>query len=437
MCSGATTRGTTDASRRWVRGNLTPPLPPRPPPRTAATIAPPAASLRPSRDMPHPLRRETLETLPRALLLRALAPYAAPLADRKIALEALATPTPHVEDDRALHALFAELTAHKTGSLGEIGSLLADVSTLASEGGIDALAAAAKALGEPPLDTRGAPAEVACRALLDRPHVFRHARASVAADALDRFVEYQPDGAAEPHDWQALGRSLATSLAAWFSARDQTSYVDVLVVERRGEAVLEVVHGTRQRSGAYLEPRGDDAFTRVVRSLRELRRDYLVVDEGGRLTVRCCSVAERKLYRLELSRLVGGRDDHFSERPILSLDGLLQGAPPATEGIDTARLTRLALRNGLTSVTLAHPADLADVLRHASGLTAGATVREARLALVPTGKRRPRTVELTAPSGLTFDHDEAWERVVRRYLTAAGVLAKPWRDAPPVRRTAT
>lgn len=373
------------------------------------------------------VRRDTIESLRRDLLVRLVAPFGDYLAAQGVDLAALATPAASLRADAPLRALVAAVAEPHADMPPGLRALVTSLEALASAEGTDAVHHAAKTSGLSFALTQATEADLAALVLLDHPDVAREAALFVSAERTIRFIELVGAGPfADPPD--DLAERLETAMRPHFLHRRKGGYVDVVVAAQGGEVAIELTHGDVRRTSAEIE---DDRH-KVHRPVRPARGDWAELTLAtGVLRVSARAPADREAFRRALGEALAGDGEAFSATPggapLLDLSRLARPLEPQG-GVVRAEATELVLvRPGRPRVTVADPVGLGDYLASEEGrlVTRGATVTAAKVVLqVETGERF--RAELRPPNVFAVGRVErAVEDAARAYLVQVGVLREP------------
>ncbi|MFI5298637.1 MAG: hypothetical protein ACHREM_11105 [Polyangiales bacterium] len=374
------------------------------------------------------VRLSLFEATQPALLVRFLRPFAAYVASRGVALDAIAN------DAGQLAALHDVLSAVDRDMPVALQQALVDVAELATEGAHDHVLKIARTqqLGLFGVTARTTPEDLAFEVYLDHPELFRSAHALTQASDVRGFVEFVARDATPLVDATTTSKRLhlGGQISAYFAARNRTGYCDLRVSETETETTFVVIHGRPPRNHGAIE--SDDRRTRVA--YVPDKHDTLVVDRRtGRLAVNAQYAREQDFYRAALGRVFWGDEDHFVAEPVFT------GAPLAQEGTGALgthgvpglrevllRELRLEAKGPVDLSVALKATDLAPVLDSEIGkkLMELGAVAGFKLALVVAGRPRAVVVDVDVPSSLSFDRRFGSE-IVREYLIETGFMRMP------------
>jgi hypothetical protein len=379
------------------------------------------------------VRRELLDRVPRALLVRILAPFEEFFGARGLSLAELGATE---QTDRRLvrrvhdilHADVAVVPRDLRHSLGALDAL-------ANASGQAALFALCPSL----LSARRGPEETAAVALLDHPEAFAQAK-RVGTDGGGglSFSDFDAVSPRAPALSRGAYEAFGAAIRAWMVAHGRTEFFALHVADHAGSVHLEIEHGrppaTDDVVGAALE------LTQVTAVRTE--RAVVVLDRArARASIHASHAAIKELFRATIGECFYGSRDHFLSTGTYTLAPLTEDLDAALAFDDVPGLLALTLlgltlrtaderitRESLGRLDL-RAAARARELRDA--LASGATVESCKLRITFAGRARPSVVELSPSRRKVGNLGAELVRLLDEWMLSRGLLVLAARRVRP------
>ncbi len=267
--------------------------------------------------------------------------------------------------------------------------------------------------------------DIAIKACLDYPNLFRAVHSRVQSAKVTRCVEFMPRTQGLLRDYLNPSRRIFMHrhLSPWLSERNRGTYCDIDVFETDDEVVFQTITGRAPRKQAVIENQ-----QRFVQSVVLDQHNFIKWNrETGKLSVSAPSTAEVEICRRLFGLTFFRNPEHYRVQPIYTAAPILDSGMPSLRHDDVLGLRGATLREVIVDINQCRNTirDFAFFRRLALRQEDNAVV-QFTIWLRLCHRPQPLPIQIAPPNRIDFD--QRFMGVVMAFLQAREFLVQDVRS---------